>query len=273
MGTVVVRRHTEEVTTTEDPSDDGSQVGTEPSPWWAGFVPRTPLQVTVGVLALSFLAGAVGFVLGTRDATPARLGADSVAVGFLYDMTAHHEQALVISSYHLQNGEDPSALVWSREIMRSQAYEIGLMEMRLGTFGFDPADRPANAMVWMGHVASHDSMPGMASRSELEALRSARGAEADALFYALMIDHHLGGVHMAVEAARRAEHPWVAETAATMAAIQLSEISEMVMTRDRAGLPPLPAGFTPDHSAADLAAALEALGHAGEHGHEHRHDG
>jgi uncharacterized protein (DUF305 family) len=222
----------------------------DPRPsWWTSLLPRTPGQVAVGVLALMFLAGAVGFVLGSRDAETSSPSADSADVGFLYDMTAHHRQALLIAQLQLTNGSDPVAMRWARDILRAQAYEIGLMEMRLGTFGHDPGDAPATAMGWMGMPMSVDAMPGLATQDELDALRTASGAEADALFYALMIDHHVGGVAMADEAATRATDEWVAETAATMAAIQASEIAEMSVDRDDAGFPADPPGFTPDHMA------------------------
>jgi uncharacterized protein (DUF305 family) len=217
--------------------------------WWTTLLPRTPVQVAVGVLALMFLAGAVGFVLGSRDAEASSPSADSADVGFLYDMTAHHRQALLIAELQLTNGSDPVAMRWARDILRAQSYEIGLMEMRLGTFGHDPGDAPATAMAWMGMPMSVDAMPGLATEDEIDALRTASGAEADALFYALMIDHHLGGVAMAEEAATRATDDWVAETAATMAAIQASEITEMSVDRDDAGFPADPPGFTPDHMA------------------------
>lgn len=217
--------------------------------WWTSLLPRTPGQTVVGVLALMFLAGAVGFLLGSRDADASSPSADSADVGFLYDMTAHHRQALLIAELQLANGSDPVAMRWARDILLAQSYEIGLMEMRLGTFGFDPADAPATAMGWMGMSMSVDAMPGLATADEIDALRGASGAESDALFYALMIDHHLGGVAMAEEAAIRADDDWVAETAATMAAIQASEITEMSVARGDAGHPADPPGFTPDHMA------------------------
>lgn len=241
-------------TATNEPDDAGPG-------WWTNLLPRTPAQVVLGVAALMFLAGAIGFLLGSRDADADMPSADSADVGFLYDMTAHHRQALLIAGLQLTNGEDPDAMRWARDIVRAQSYEIGLMEMRLGTFGHDPGDAPATAMGWMGMSMSVDAMPGLASEEELTALRNASGADADALFYALMIDHHLGGVAMADEAADRANDDWVAETAATMAAIQASEIAEMSADRDRAGHPADPPGFTPDHMADAMTDAMADHGH------------
>ena len=70
------------------------------------ILPATPAQYVVGVAALIFLAGAIGYVIGVRDGdAPAANTAD---VGFLYDMTAHHEQAVTLSMLELTNGSDPS---------------------------------------------------------------------------------------------------------------------------------------------------------------------
>ena len=223
---------------TDDPTTDRG--------WWRSLLPRGPLQSVIGVLALMFLAGSVGYLVGIDHGTDDHPSRDSADVGFLYDMIAHHEQALVLASIELTNGDDPTAQLLAREILRSQAREIGLMEMRLGTFGHDPSDRPTSAMVWMGMSATPATMPGMASEAELDALRSASGRDADALFYALMIDHHRGGVAMAEEAAQQAGHAWVAGTAETMASIQRDEIIQMTHARDEAGLAADPAGFGAD---------------------------
>ena len=50
----------------------------------------------------------------------------------------------------------------------------------------------------------------MADGDELETFRSAEGTDVDALFLALMSDHHAGGVAMAEAAASGAEDEWVA---------------------------------------------------------------
>ena len=211
----------------------------------------------IGILALMFLGGSIGYLVGVRSTAATTTRArDSADVGFLYDMIAHHEQALVLASIELTNGDDPVAQLFAREILRSQSREIGLMEMRLGTFGHDPADRPAAAMGWMGMTTTHATMPGMASEAELDALRAATGPDADALFYALMIDHHRGGVAMAGHAAQRASHDWVAGTAAAMASIQRDEIAQMTHARDEAGLPADPPPFQ-----ADVAADGVETGH------------
>ena len=233
---------------TEAPTDDiisPEPSGATPRSWWTRFTPHTPTETTIGVLALAFFAGALGYLIGVNDSNDAP-AAESADAGFLYDMSVHHEQALQLSMIQLVNGSDPTVQSFAREILRAQAYEIGLMRMRLGSWGLDPADPPDLAMTWMGMGVARAEMPGMASASEMEAFRGAEGAEADALFLALMRDHHAGGIAMAQGAADRASNEWVVDTAARMATIQSGEIVELELARQVAGLPKEPEGFTPD---------------------------
>lgn len=229
-----------ETTATDDPAPDPD---TSES-WTSSVLPRTTTQVVIGVVALMFLAGAGGYFIGVGDGGLDAPAADSAEVGFLYDMSAHHQQAVVLSNIELANGSDPAVKSFAQEILASQSYEIGLMQMRLGDWGYDPADPPAEAMTWMGMGMPVESMPGMADAAELAAFRDAEGPEADALFIALMTDHHRGGVAMAEAAAAQAGDEWVVDTGHKMAVIQTSEIVEMNVVRDSLGLDPEPAGFT-----------------------------
>ena len=90
-----------------------------------------------------------------------------------------------------------------------------------------------------------DEMPGLANDAELKALREAEGAEADALFMALMEDHHRGGVSMAAAAAEQRPTLWVRELADRMARNQAIEINEMQAARTRADLDADPDGYEP----------------------------
>ncbi len=226
----------------------GAGVGAaHPGAGVGAVLPRTRSQVLVAVAALMFLAGAAGYALGRRGATDDR-SRESADVGFLYDMAAHHQQALALANLELTNGTDPAAQRWARDILRAQAYEIGLMEMKLGQLGHDPADRPDVAMAWMGAPVEPAAMPGLASADELATLTAATGADADALFYALMIDHHRAGVAMAESGAAEADDEWVADTAGALARIQSSEIAEMTADRERAGLSTTPPGYVADDS-------------------------
>lgn len=209
------------------------------------LVPRSLAQTLALAVVFAFLGGAVVFFVGERsDRAPADT---SVDVGFLQDMIHHHQQAVVLSLGQIDAGSSGGAGIFAREIVYFQSYEIGLMDRQLREWGFSIDQRPERAMAWMGMDVDPDAMPGMASADELEALRDADDPEeADALFFALMRDHHLGGIAMAEHAAREASDPFVRDLAARMARNQRSEIAEMDGVRDRDGLPADPAGYQPD---------------------------
>lgn len=103
-------------------------------------------------------------------------------------------------------------------------------------------------MGWMGHETAVDKMEGMATSKEVDALLAARGRDADALFIALMKDHHRGGIEMATAAAERAADPFVQDLATLMAKNQRYEIGEMELARVRVGLVAAPAGYAPESS-------------------------
>ena len=217
------------------------------------LLPRSWFGLAGLVAAFAFLGGAITyFVTERRDAPPS---GSSVDVGFLQDMITHHEQALALSVSEIQNGTTPEARLFAKEILQQQSWEIGMMQRQLEQWDARREDRPATAMEWMGMPVAADEMPGLASDDELRALRQADGAAADALFLALMQDHHRGGVAMAEAAAAQASDPWVRDLAARMARNQAIEINEMDAARRRAGLPDDPPGYEPgplgDHEAPD----------------------
>ena len=203
----------------------------------------TRWQLIAAIAALLYLAGSVGYLLGSRPAgDPER---DSVDVGFLYDMITHHEQAIALASMELENGENPDVAVLAREVLTTQAYEMGLMQQQLANWGYATEDPRSPAMEWMGMPVPAEDMPGLASAAELESLAQARGADADALFVALMQDHHRGGVHMGEYAGREADWDFVRDLAAGMARNQRIEINELDEARQRHGLTARPPGYEP----------------------------
>lgn len=188
--------------------------------------------------ALVFLAGSLGYVIGSRTAEADAPSVESADVGFLWDMIAHHEQALVMSQYQIADGAEPRVTKFAREIVQSQSYEIGLMEAYLARWG-QPRYRGDGepAMGWMGHPMATEEMAGMATEEELERLASSTGRDVDALFVTLMQDHHRGGVEMAEAGAERVKDPAVKALAERIARYQLVEIEELEMTRIDLGLP------------------------------------
>lgn len=209
---------------------------------FAAFLPKSPFELLLAFAAVAFLGGAITFFgMQRASASPAP---DSVDVGFLQDMITHHEQALTLSEAQIIGGGSPGVQLFAREILRQQSWEIGLMQAQLEDWGYRRELRPEIAMEWMGMSVDPQSMPGMASEAELQALFDASGDERDALFVALMIDHHIGGVNMA-SAATSAEDSWVQDISSVMERNQAIEIREMEMVRDGLGLTVAPNGFDP----------------------------
>jgi uncharacterized protein (DUF305 family) len=180
-------------------------------------------QVVVLALALAFLGGAVGYVIG-KGRPPAD---DSVDVGFLQDMIDHHEQGVKIARITLAKDDvSPVVRTLAEEVLLLQQREIGLMDARLSTWGKIRGDLDRRAMTWMGMDTTVATMPGMQSDASIAALEAAHGADADRLYLDMMRDHHQGGVHMAQDARRHAGSRWVRDLATRIDRSQTSEIAE-----------------------------------------------
>jgi uncharacterized protein (DUF305 family) len=156
-------------------------------------------------------------------------------------MVAHHNQAVEMAAIQLFEGEHREVDHFAEEILRFQAYEIGLMDRMLEEWGYAIEDPPATAMGWMGHPVEPESMPGLATAGELDVLRD--GPDTDAAFLALMADHHAGGVAMATAAVDAADDREVRDLARRMAAAQRFEIAELLRTGRTLDLPSVPAGI------------------------------
>ena len=189
------------------------------------------------MVAIAFLAGVIGWRIG-QGTDPS---ADSAVIGFLQDMTTHHEQAILMSTSEMLNGEERSIKVFADEIIRFQSYELGLMERDLERLGSSRYDLPEEAMDWMGDALPRSEMPGLASEDEMALLD---GGDVDAVFVSLMIDHHAAGAAMAEAAAEEVDDERVRSLAVRMARTQRSEIAELLRAADRAGLTVPAAGVT-----------------------------
>ncbi len=221
--------------TTEESPPDAAEPGAEvpaPAPTpsrWAWLLPAL-----IVVVALCALSATVGFVVGAGRPP----GRDSVDVGFLLDMSVHHEQGTALANLDLINGETADVQAYAREVLRDQSYEIGLMQFQLGEWGYPREDAGPRAMGWMGMSVPLEEMPGMATEGELELVRAARGRDADALFLQLMEAHHQGAIHMASYAADHADDEDVRRLAARIARNQELEIQELRAAGARTGLGP-----------------------------------
>ncbi|WP_454195295.1 DUF305 domain-containing protein [Nocardia sp. Marseille-Q1738] len=164
---------------------------------------------------------------------------DDAEIGFIQDMVAHHNQALLMVQ-RLDPAADPTVRTLARQIADTQRTEIGMFLgwLRLaGTSTTNP--RP---MAWMhrgqpnaaGHHAgapqhTDGRMPGMASRAELDALAAARGTQAEIQFLRLMQRHHHGGIQMARAVDDLLVGGVVKQSARDMISTQGQEVGLMVL--------------------------------------------
>jgi uncharacterized protein (DUF305 family) len=182
----------------------------------------------------------------SRSATPILT---DVEIGFVQDMTTHHQQALLMVQ-RLDRSVDPAIARLAEQFDRTQRLEIGTMLgwLRLA----DAAPGSAHPMAWMhsadasahrhptAHTAAAPPMPGMASTAELDTLASARGRDAEILFLQLMLRHHQGGITMAEAADGLLRSGPVKEIARSMIHGQGQEAGVMGMLLAQRGAPVLP---------------------------------
>ncbi len=198
------------------------------------------LQIGILVVAFCFLAGAVGFVVGERQESDPLSATD---VGFMQDMSYHHEQAVQMSLLLLdKEGIDRTLRSFAQEIIIDQRFEQGVYNATLDRLGH-PVSAGDTVMGWMGEPVAAEDMPGLATEEQMDALRAAEGDEAAALWIAMMSEHHLAGLHMADYEARHGSDATTVNMAKATVKNQRSEIIDLARYRENAGLP-IPEGYT-----------------------------
>lgn len=210
-----------------------------PRPTWSWA------QIAAVVAVATFFGGAVGYFVGT-DRPP---GAGSVEVGFYRDMTTHHDQAIQMALLELSNGENTTVRSFAQEIVIFQRWEMGRMHEQLLEWGADLGPQ-GTAMAWMGMPVDPAAMPGLASVEQMAKLRSAQGADADALFLDLMAEHHRAGAAMAAYAVDKTDDDGVRDLAEAMARNQAVEIAEFRQTAERLGFDIVIEPYDPDAGSA-----------------------
>ena len=180
----------------------------------------------VAVLAL-FTAGLLGYGLADNTASPSD---SSPEAGFARDMQTHHAQAVEMAFLVRDRTDDEELRTVAYDIITSQQQQAGQMFGWLVQWGL-PQTGSRPPMAWVGgeHAAAHSTadgtMPGMATKAQLDELRRTTGVEAERIFLRLMIAHHQGGVAMADAAVADARTPEVRTLAGAIAAAQTSEIA------------------------------------------------
>jgi uncharacterized protein (DUF305 family) len=195
---------------------------------------RGVMIAMAAVVVVGLFAGAAIWALQGDDDAP--LPMNAVDVGFLQDMIDHHEQALLISNLYLDDHADRSAGPYAREVIMFQERDLGWMRDWLAEENYAPGEPDRIAMEWMGEPTPVAEMRGMQSPERLQELADATGEEADRLFFEIMTDHHLGGVHMADHAAANGQRGEIVQFAESVSRNQRIEVVEYRQAMERLGL-------------------------------------
>lgn len=194
---------------------------------------RYGLAVVAAAVVAGLLAGfaVAALVLRPGEDLP---GDTSPEAGFARDMTRHHAQAVDMGSIALDRATTVEVRTLGTDIALTQQSQIGMMQQWLRDWDLLPTGTEP-PMTWMGEadMVVDGLMPGMATREDMAQLREADGLEADRLFLELMIDHHLGGVHMDEAILELSDHPEVTWMAEAQLRAQASEIEYMRQLLDR----------------------------------------
>ena len=209
-----------------------------------------PFVIAAAALVL-LLVGATGGLLIGRAGVPEVPAAESVDVGFLQDMSVHHQQAVEMATWEQAHTADPELRQLAYDIQSTQTGQIGRMQGWLELWGASSQPVGRAYMTWMagtpGGAHEHTvtaagvaTMPGMASADDLRRLRASTGKDLDVLFLQLMLRHHQGGAEMLSYAATNASQEPVRNLAAQMLSAQTSEAGYLTQLLTARGGTPLP---------------------------------
>lgn len=192
--------------------------------------------LVVAIAAFSFGRISTLAVPTPADATPADTSAEA---GFARDMQVHHLQGTELAMIVREVSDDPEMRTLAYDIATTQSQQAGQLYGWLSAWDLSQAGSEPS-MTWMTRPALdgsvHDShaghepggpMPGLATRAQIDELRSLRGVEAERRFLELMIAHHRGAVEMADAALERASNDIVVRFARGVSQSQAAEIALM----------------------------------------------
>nr|WP_237419179.1 DUF305 domain-containing protein [Kitasatospora sp. SID7827] len=175
-------------------------------------------------------------------AAPAAPVTGSAEAGFARDMATHHQQAIDMSFLVRDRTQNEEVRGLAFDIINTQANQRGMLMGFLDQWGLSQ-NTTAKPMTWMNHpYEAHDGalMPGMATNTELDRLRSLSGQDAEVYYLQLMITHHKAGAEMAqayVDAGTNAPEKRLAQG---MVDAQHSEIQLMTDMLAERGARPAP---------------------------------
>ncbi|MBA6439178.1 MULTISPECIES: DUF305 domain-containing protein [Streptomyces] len=218
-----------------------------------GRASRQPLVagIAAALALLTLVAVAVLWLTSDRSEGSTDTGTPkdtSAEAGFARDMSVHHQQAVEMSFIVRDRTSDDEVRRLAFDIASTQATQAGMLQGWLDMWGLDKTSEDP-PMTWMKHMSSDDMegmdhgsmkgmgstykphdgslMPGMATNTQLDELRKAKGKAAEVLYLKLMTAHHKGGVEMAKGAVELVKDSTEKHLAQTMVQGQQSEIQLM----------------------------------------------
>jgi uncharacterized protein (DUF305 family) len=166
----------------------------------ASILPASrPVRLTLAGLVAALVL-ALTFASGVASAGFFSPGDNSPEAGFARDMSLHHAQAVEMGMLAYRKAANDEVRNEGYDIALTQQAQIGVMSGWLDKW-HDSQASSEPAMSWMPggarELTPEGLMPGMASDAEMTKLNTVTGKDFDVLFCQLMIQHHLGGIHMA----------------------------------------------------------------------------
>ncbi|MFG1951157.1 DUF305 domain-containing protein [Micromonospora sp. NPDC048830] len=183
---------------------------------------RAPLLAlaAVAIFVLGYGAG----VFSPPVRTP---GDTSAEAGFARDMSRHHAQAVEMAMIAYADSPTPEIRQMAYDMALTQQNQIGQMQRWLQEWRLMPTGSQPG-MAWMPdgvQVGADGLMPGMATNEQIAQLREAKGSGVDRIFLELMVNHHLGGIHMIDGVLDQSNRDEVVELAGAMKRNQQKEIT------------------------------------------------
>ncbi|QLJ00732.1 DUF305 domain-containing protein [Streptomyces sp. NEAU-sy36] len=192
-------------------------------------------------------AGGITYAVADSGDGPAAVktpGADSADAGFARDMAVHHQQAVEMSYIVRDRTKDEDVRRLAYDIAQTQANQRGMLLGWLDLWGLPKvsADPPMTWMGMGGMVTAKDGslMPGMATNTQLDKLRTLSGKQAEIFYLQLMTNHHKGGIHMAEGCVAKCTVGVEKRLAQGMVDAQQSELQVMAGMLKERGAEPLP---------------------------------
>ncbi|GGU78029.1 DUF305 domain-containing protein [Streptomyces filipinensis] len=194
--------------------------------------------------AVLVAAGAITYAVAedSGGSDPGTPGPESADAGFARDMAVHHQQAVEMSYIVRDRTGNEEVRRLAYDIAQTQANQRGMLLGWLDLWEL-PKVSAEPPMTWMGmgDMASGKDgalMPGMATNTELNKLRSLSGKRAEVLYLQLMTDHHKGGIHMAEGCVAKCTVGVEKRLAQGMVDAQQSELQVMAgMLKERGAAP------------------------------------